>query len=37
LGAYRAHAYWRTVDTIKDVNEVAAELQRRLLSLFREG
>jgi NDP-sugar pyrophosphorylase family protein len=36
LGAYKTRAYWRTVDTIKDVNEVAAELQRRLLTLFRE-
>jgi NDP-sugar pyrophosphorylase family protein len=37
LGAYKSRAYWRTVDTIKDVNEVASELQRRLLTLFREG
>jgi NDP-sugar pyrophosphorylase family protein len=36
LGAYRAQGYWRGVDTIKDVNEVAAEFQGRLLSLFRE-
>lgn len=37
LGAFHTRAYWRGVDTIKDVNEVAAELQHRLLSLFREG
>lgn len=37
LGAYRSQAYWRGVDTIKDVNEVVAEMQRRLMSLFREG
>jgi len=37
LGAFKSQAYWRGVDTIKDVNEVASELQRRLLSLFREG
>src|SRR5579884_1894993 len=37
LGAFQSRAYWRGVDTIKDVNEVAAELQRRLLSFFREG
>ncbi len=37
LGAYKSQAYWRTVDTIKDVNDVASEFQRRLLSLFREG
>ena len=36
LGAYKSQAYWRGVDTIKDVNEVASEMQRRLLSLFRE-
>ncbi len=37
LGAFRSQAYWRGVDTIKDVNEVAAEFQGRLLTLFREG
>ncbi len=36
LGAYRSRAYWRGVDTIKDVNEVAAEFQRRLFTLLRE-
>ncbi|HLW46975.1 MAG TPA: nucleotidyltransferase family protein [bacterium] len=36
LGAFRTRGYWRGVDTIKDVNEVAAEFQGRLLSLFRE-
>jgi NDP-sugar pyrophosphorylase family protein len=37
LGAFKSQAYYRTVDTIKDVNEVAQEMQRRLLTLFREG
>jgi len=37
LGAYKSTSYWRGVDTIKDVNEVADEMQRRLMSLFREG
>jgi len=37
LGAYQAQAYWRGVDTIKDVNEVASEMHRRLMTLFREG
>ncbi len=37
LGAFKSQAYYRTVDTIKAVNEVAQEMQRRLLSLFREG
>lgn len=36
LGAYRSRAYWRGVDTIKDVNEVAAEFQRRLFGVLRE-
>ncbi len=37
LGAFKSQAYWRGVDTIKDVNEVASEMQQRLMSLFREG
>ncbi len=37
LGGFKLRDYWRTVDTIKDVNEVASELQHRLLSFFREG
>ena len=37
LGAYKSQAYWRGVDTIKDVNEVASEMHRRLMTLFREG
>ena len=37
LGAFRSRGYWRGVDTIKDVNEVGAEFQGRLLSIFREG
>lgn len=36
LGAYKSTSYWRGVDTIKDVNEVASEMQRRLMTLFRE-
>ncbi len=31
LGAFKAQAYWRGVDTIKDVNEVESALRRRLL------
>jgi NDP-sugar pyrophosphorylase family protein len=37
LGAHKSQSYWRGVDTIKDVNEVASEMQRRLMTLFREG
>jgi len=37
LGAFKSHAYWRGVDTIKDVTEVASELQNRLLTFFREA
>jgi NDP-sugar pyrophosphorylase family protein len=37
LGVFTSQAYWRGVDTIKDVTEVASELQSRLLSFFREG
>jgi len=37
LGAFKSRAYWRGVDTIKDVTEVASELQNRLFSFFREG
>ncbi|HEV2358052.1 MAG TPA: nucleotidyltransferase family protein [bacterium] len=37
LGAFQSRDYWRGVDTIKDVNEVAAEFQGRLLTFFRQG
>ena len=37
LGGYKSQAYWRGVDTIKDVNEVALEMQHRLMAFFREG
>ncbi len=37
LGGYKSQAYWRGVDTIKDVNEVALEMQHRLMTFFREG
>lgn len=34
LGAFRSRAYWRGVDTIKDLSEVTKELEQRLLSAF---
>jgi NDP-sugar pyrophosphorylase family protein len=34
LGAFRSRDYWRSVDTVKDLNEVSQELERRLLSSF---
>jgi NDP-sugar pyrophosphorylase family protein len=34
LSAYRSRDYWRAVDTIKDLNEVRQELERRLLTGF---
>ncbi|GBD30474.1 D-glycero-alpha-D-manno-heptose 1-phosphate guanylyltransferase [bacterium HR32] len=34
LGAYRSRAYWRGVDTIKDLSEVTKEFEQRLLSAF---
>ena len=37
LGAFRSQAYWRGVDTIKDVNEVAAALREHVLTIFREA
>ena len=37
LGAFKSRAYWRGVDTIKDVNEVAAELRNRLPGGLRDG
>ncbi len=32
LGAYKSRAYWRSVDTVKDMSEVAKELERRLMT-----
>lgn len=34
LGAYRSQDFWRSVDTVKDLNEVSRELERRLLTSF---
>ncbi len=34
LGAYKSRAYWRSVDTVKDLSEVSRELERRLLTSF---
>jgi len=34
LSAYRSRDYWRAVDTVKDLNEVSRELERRLLTSF---
>jgi NDP-sugar pyrophosphorylase family protein len=34
LGAYRSRAYWRSVDTVKDMSEVAKELEKRLMTSF---
>ncbi len=34
LGAYRSTAYWRSVDTVKDLSEVSREFERRLLTAF---
>ena len=34
LGAYKSRDYWRAVDTVKDLNEVSRELERRLLTSF---
>lgn len=34
LGAYKSTAYWRAVDTVKDLSEVRKELERRLLTAF---
>lgn len=34
LGAYKSRAYWRAVDTVKDLSEVSRELERRLLTSF---
>lgn len=34
LGAYLSRGYWRSVDTVKDLNEVSRELEQRLLTAF---
>lgn len=34
LGAYKSRAYWRSVDTVKDMSEVAKELEKRLMTSF---
>ena len=34
LGAYKSEAYWRSVDTVKDLSEVSRELEQRLLTAF---
>jgi NDP-sugar pyrophosphorylase family protein len=34
LGAYRSADFWRSVDTVKDLNEVSREMERRLLTSF---
>jgi NDP-sugar pyrophosphorylase family protein len=34
LGAYKSRAYWRSVDTVKDMTEVSKELEKRLMTSF---
>lgn len=34
LGAFKTQAFWRAVDTVKDLSEVNQELEKRLLSSF---
>ncbi len=34
LGAYKSRAYWRSVDTVKDISEVGKELEKRLMTSF---
>lgn len=34
LGAFKSRAYWRSVDTVKDLSEVHKELEKRLLTSF---
>lgn len=34
LGAYKSRAYWRSVDTVKDISEVSKELEKRLMTSF---
>lgn len=37
LRGYRIEAFWRAVDTVKDLSEVRAELERRLIASFVNG
>lgn len=32
LGAYKSTAFWRSVDTVKDLSEISKEFERRLLT-----
>lgn len=34
LAAFKSRAYWRSVDTVKDLSEVTEELEKRLLTSF---
>lgn len=34
LGAYKSTAYWKSIDTVKDLSELRSELERRLFSAF---
>ncbi len=34
LGAYKSTAYWRSVDTVKDLSETSREMEQRLLTAF---
>ncbi|HEV8354909.1 MAG TPA: nucleotidyltransferase family protein [bacterium] len=34
LAAFKSRAYWRSVDTVKDLSEVTKELEKRLLTSF---
>jgi NDP-sugar pyrophosphorylase family protein len=34
LGAYKSTAFWRSVDTVKDLSEISKEFERRLLTAF---
>lgn len=34
LGAFKSRSYWRSVDTAKDMSEVAKELEKRLMTSF---
>jgi len=36
LGAFKSRAYWRAVDTVKDLSEVSRELERQLFAAFLE-
>lgn len=34
LAAFKSRAYWRSVDTVKDLSEVTKELEKRLMTSF---